>query len=303
MYNFASNTITELAFIPTDENYLVTKEELDKAAYINDKKILYFYRNRSIYYLNYETKECMLLDSNIVPDTCMTSGNNVLVYQTENVDNLINIIDLKDGVKRTIQCETNEKIRVLGFIDNNIVYGLAPEDIVTQTGKFLMKGIYIMDENLKIIRTYENDDSYISGTEFYESKIIIKRVAYDENNNLVDITDERLLSNTKSDSTKAKLYTGNSEKRQKELYIIPPVKGSVKTSWQNGKYVFPSDSAVHINNEFDITTEYYYVYTYGRLYYIDTDKSECISVAKNTGGVVIDLQGNKIWDRYMDDHK
>lgn len=120
--------------------------------------------------MNYETKECMLLDSNIVPDTCMTSGNNVLVYQTENVDNLINIIDLKDGVKRTIQCETNEKIRVLGFIDNNIVYGLAPEDIVTQTGKFLMKGIYIMDENLKIIRTYENDDSYISGTEFYESK-------------------------------------------------------------------------------------------------------------------------------------
>lgn len=108
----------------------------------------------------------MLLDSNVVPDTCMTSGNNVLVYQTENVDNLINIIDLKDGVKRTIQCETNEKIRVLGFIDNNIVYGLAPEDIVTQTGKFLMKGIYIMDENLKIIRTYENDDSYISGTEF-----------------------------------------------------------------------------------------------------------------------------------------
>lgn len=245
----------------------------------------------------------MLLDSNVVPDTCMTSGNNVLVYQTENVDNLINIIDLKDGVKRTIQCETNEKIRVLGFIDNNIVYGLAPEDIVTRTGKFLMKGIYIMNDNLKIIRTYENDDSYISGTEFYESKIIIKRVAYDENNNLVDITDERLLSNTESDSTKAKLYTGNSEKRQKELYIIPPVKGSVKTSWQNGKYVFPSDSAVHINNEFDITTEYYYVYTYGRLYYIDTDKSECISVAKNTGGVVIDLQGNKIWDRYMDDHK
>lgn len=303
MYNFASNTITELAFIPTDENYLVTKEELDKVAYINDKKILYFYRNRSIYYLNYETKECMLLDSNVVPDTCMTSGNNVLVYQTENVDNLINIIDLKDGVKRTIQCETNEKIRVLGFIDNNIVYGLAPEDIVIQTGKFLMKGIYIMDENLKIIRTYENNDSYISGTEFYESKIIIKRVAYDENNNLVDITDERLLSNTESDSTKVKLYTGNSEERQKELYIIPPVKGSVKTSWQNGKYVFPSDSAVHINNEFDITTEYYYVYTYGRLYYIDTDKSECISVAKNTGGVVIDLQGNKIWDRYMDDHK
>ena len=40
----------------------------------------------------------MLLDSNVVPDTCMTSGNNVLVYQTENVDNLINIIDLKDGV-------------------------------------------------------------------------------------------------------------------------------------------------------------------------------------------------------------
>jgi len=55
-----------------------------------------------------------------------------------------------------------------------------------------------MDENLKIIRTYENNDSYISGTEFYESKIIIKRVAYDENNNLVDITDERLLSNTES---------------------------------------------------------------------------------------------------------
>lgn len=88
-----------------------------------------------------------------------------------------------------------------------------------------MKGIYIMDENLKIIRTYENDDSYISGTEFYESKIIIKRVTYDENNNLVDITDERLLSNTESDSTKAKLYTGilRKDRRNYILFLLSKV--------------------------------------------------------------------------------
>ena len=99
-YNVDNNTTEELIFIPMEESYKVTERNVEKLAYINDNNILYFYHNRSIYYMNYETKECMLVDNNVLPEKCMLSGENILMYQTGDMENNcseIKIINLNDG--------------------------------------------------------------------------------------------------------------------------------------------------------------------------------------------------------------
>lgn len=302
-YTPEKNTTEELVFIPSKESYVVLAESINKLAYINDQNILYFYQNRSIYYLNYETKECMLIDNNVIPDSCMMSDNYTLMYQTGddlNDCNRIKIIDLKTGKNQYIECGSTERIKALGFIDNNIVYGVADSNVIKSAKKYLMKALYIVDENCKQVREYKNKGIYITGTDFYEAKIVIKRAAYNEEKKLEAIADDQLLSNSDEVSKNAETKVSSTEERQKELYIKPILTGSVKVNSQQAKYVFPLDASVYINNEFDEIAEYYYVFTYGRLYYISTSFEACKEVASNTGGVVIDPNGKKLWDRYID---
>lgn len=302
-YSAEKNTTEELVFVPSEESYMVLEKSIEKLAYINDHNILYFYQNRSIYYLNYETRECMLIDSNVIPKTCMMSSDYILVYQTgnnENDCNRIKIIDLKTGNNQYIDASGTERIKVLGFIDNNIVYGIADKNLINRTGRFAMKSMYIVDENKKIVREYANKDIYILDTFFYDTKIIIKRASFNEEGVLEAVNDDQLLSNSDELYKKAEIKTASTEERQKELYIKPVLTGSTRTNMQNAKYIFPLDASVYINNEFDVIEEYYYVFTYGKLYYFDTDFELCKEAAKNTGGVVVDKSGTKIWDRYMD---
>ena len=302
-YSAEKNTTEELVFVPSEESYMVLEKSIEKLAYINDHNILYFYQNRSIYYLNYETRECMLIDSNVIPKTCMMSSDYILVYQTgnnENDCNRIKIIDLKTGNNQYIDASGTERIKVLGFIDNNIVYGIADKNLINRTGRFAMKSMYIVDENKEIVREYANKDIYILDTIFYDTIIIIKRASFNEEGVLEAVNDDQLLSNSDELYKKAEIKTASTEERQKELYIKPVLTGSTRTNMQNAKYIFPLDASVYINNEFDVIEEYYYVFTYGKLYYFDTDFELCKEAAKNTGGVVVDKSGTKIWDRYMD---
>lgn len=302
-YSAEKNTTEELVFIPSEESYLVLSESINKLAYINEKNILYFYQNRSIYYLNYETRECMLIDSNVIPETCMMSSDYTLVYQTgDNANDCtqIKIINLETGHNQFINSSDSERIKVLGFIDNNIVYGIADKKMITDTGRFIISTIQIVDKDKKPIRKYGSQDFCIVDTIFYESKIIIKRAAFNEEGILEDISDDQLLSNSDELYKKAEIKVLSTEERQKELYIKPVLTGGTRTNIQNAKYIFPIEASVYINNEFDIISDYYYVFTYGRLYYIDSRFESCKEVAKNTGGVVVDKSGTKIWDRYMD---
>lgn len=301
-YSANDNTSEELVFIPTTESYKITKESVDKLIYINDQNILYFYQNRSIYYLNYETKECMLVDSGILPDSCMMSDNKTLVYQTGNDSSncdTIKVIDLPTGDMQYINCKDSERIKVLGFIDNNIVYGICDASTIEEN-IFPMKAIYIVNNKLEEVRKYQSQNIYFTGAEFYEAKIIINRVMKDESGNYMAIDDDQLLSNEESNKKKAVTKVVADEERQKELYIVPLSKGASKTNYQAAKYVYTSDNTVYINNEYDIYANYYYVYTYGDLYDIDTNLAACIKCADETGGVVTDHRGNLIWNRYKD---
>ena len=303
-YNVDNNTTEELIFIPMEESYKVTERNVEKLAYINDNNILYFYHNRSIYYMNYETKECMLVDNNVLPEKCMLSGENILMYQTGDMENNcseIKIINLNDGKTQELGCKDNERIMALGYIDNNIVYGIADVADISTDGpaQFPMKQLYIVNKDLEVVRTYCNDGEYVTDAEFFEDKIVIYRVTKDENGAWKELTNDQLLSNTGEQAEKGTIKVLSTEDRQKETYIDADTMGNTRTNYQEAKFSYPANSVIYIRNESEIREELYYVYTYGELYEVGMDREEMIEIARVTGGVVVDVAGTVIWTRYM----
>lgn len=302
-YSADTNVTKELIFIPMEEPFRVIEGNVDKLAYINEANVLYFYRNRSIYYMNYETKECMLVDSGVISDKCMLSEDNVLMYQTgesENDCTEIKLVELSTGKILTIECEEDERIKALGFIDGNPVYGTARcADTDKEENLFPMNTIRIVDNELVTVREYREPGYYVTGAEFYDTKIVLNRIAKDKNGEWKSAEADQLLSNSEEKNENVIIKVISSDDRQKETYIDMKGSGSSHTAVQTAGYEFPADSLIYIRNEFEMKEEFYYVYTYGELYRADTDKDAMIETARDTGGVVVDSSGNVIWTRYM----
>lgn len=301
-YDADSNTTEEYVFIPLTESVLTTKDAVDKLAYINKSGVLYFYLNRSIYQLNCDTKECMLIDNGIIPQTCMMSDKKTLVYQTgssaEDSGRIV-VINLENGEKKYIDSKKDEKIKVFGFIDNNIVYGLAKDADIKETGSFVMYELRIDTSELDRVKIYRMKDIFITDVIFYKTKMVIKRALLNEENELVEAMDDQLLSNSEVVEDKAAVIQKTSIERQKEYYINSSVSSVNKANLKQARYVYRPDSEMFINNEAHVKETYYYVFVYGKMYFANTDKNACIEIADKTGGVVVDNEGVRIWDRYM----
>ena len=66
-YDAADNRCDELIFISRSDSLYMIEKDINALSYVNDKGILYVYFNGSIYYLNTETKEYMLVADYVIP--------------------------------------------------------------------------------------------------------------------------------------------------------------------------------------------------------------------------------------------
>lgn len=306
-YNAKENKTKEIIFIPRTDPYVSIAQDIETLAYINDANILYMYNNGSIYYLDCTTKECMVVAGGVISSTCsMSEKSAMFVYQTGDAayDSLkIYILHLDTGELFELGAAAGSRIKVMGFIDGNTVYGEAKASMIKIDGdgnvSFPMYGITLMDKEHKTVREYSTQGGYVTDVIFDKSKLVIKRVREDGEGNLVEMEDDHLISNIDSDSKTLQINIRTTDFRQKENYIsLVSVGTAAKYSQKTVKYEFPSDSVVHIANSAPKDDKKYYAYGFGSLYTVSDSLAAAVSAASPRGGVVVDGSSRVIWERY-----
>ena len=305
-YDAEANTTTEIAFIPREDTYMSIAQDIETLSYINDDNILYMYSNETLYYMNCDTKECMVVADEIIADSCMMcDSNNILMYQVGdsayNCD-VVKVLYLETGEQYDINAASDEKIMALGFINGNIVYGLAKKDRIEMDAdgnvNFPMYGIYLVDSDKNIIKEYEPENLCILNVEFDENKITIERGREDSDGNYISVDEDILLSNSQESAYSLKITTRATDIRQKENYLSLITSGtSGKTSYKSTSYVFSDDSVVSLV-EMEENGNNYYAYGYGCLYKVTSSLAEAVLSASESGGVVVDDEARIIWSRY-----
>lgn len=310
-YDASENMTDEIIFIPKEEPYKSIAQDISILAYVNENGILYLYNSNTIYSVDCNTKECMVVADRVITDSCaMSEAGGMLMYQTGDKSydcSEMYIMLLENGEKYRLEADEGRRIKALGFIDGNVVYGQARADMiyVDNDGNvtFPMEAISLMNNQYEVVREYAVSNTYIMAVSVNEDRITMQRATLDANNNLVRISDDRLLSSANESKTSLMLTERTTESRQREKYISLRIKASgTKASYKSASYKFSANATINMAADGNISDKYY-VYGYGCLYEVTDSLSQAMSAAAESGGVVVNHDAQTIWSRYKSKEK
>ena len=203
----------------------------------------------------------------------------------------------------SISAASSEVVIPLGFMDNDVIYGVARvADVTTDyTGKTIipMYAIRIQDQNENILKDYRQEGIYILDVEKSGNMLILSRVTKDpESGELVSAGDDQIVNNKTRSQLKNRLTSVVTEKMettyQTALYKgDDDTKSSVKVT-NPKEVVFEGSRDVTINDE--DTLRRYYVYAKGEITGIYTVAADAVTEASELHGVVTNKQMAYVWE-------
>ena len=168
-YDNSLNTIEEEVYIPYSKSYAVLKDEMEQLLYRNRQQHVYFFLENGVYDVDLENRSAEQLVSIRQDDSLQVSENHEIIVWQEGDDinhsNQLNVRNLNTGEQTVIRAEDGEAIRPLGFMGEDIIYGVAREsDIRTENSGQIFYPMYkvcISNSSGNNLKEYGQDGIYI----------------------------------------------------------------------------------------------------------------------------------------------
>lgn len=128
-YRAERNVATEEIFVPADISYEMLKKQLDRLSYVNKQREMYLYLNENLCKVDIETGTTTVVRESI-PEDCFVvseSQESIAWMDADNASSAMNItvMNLESGETQHFAADDGQKIRALGFINEDFVYGMA----------------------------------------------------------------------------------------------------------------------------------------------------------------------------------
>jgi hypothetical protein len=299
VYHFDSeaNTIEEQLFIESDNSYQILKENWAKLLYVSDKNVFYIIVDDTLHRVNLKTgKEKMLLSNLKDNNYAVSEDGRFISWRGEDQDNLLHVMDLESENERQIASKSKEYILPIGFMQNDLVYGLAKASDVKQDGQILMYKIIVIDDKLKVQKKYQKNGYRISNTYIENGTIFLKgNMKNSQGNNVVE---EATINNVDMGAVGAvKMETKSGGEKQSEVRLVT----EQVLQGKKPQVLTPKEIARNNKGQLEISSELnrlnYYVYVGGRVVLCTQDVSEAIQSADAQSGVVLGHRQKYIWRR------
>lgn len=299
------NTIEELIYIPYSKTYEILDAELDSLLYLNREQHLYLTLENKVYCVDLEARTVELRNDVENEDTLSTSADHRILISTklypdsELASSLV-LTNLKTETDIVIQATTGDAIKPLGFVYDDVIYGIAHiEDVhYDNTGRlfFPMYQVIICNEAGALIKCYEPAGYYMTGLSQRDNQIILERVTIDAAGSVRDADPDYIT--TEKDFYETNVTDATTVVDIYETYVQLRLPKTVDSA--SLKIVIPKEIVYEGGRELtiDITTEKrYYVYDAYGLEYIYNLPSNAVGLAYEKSGWVYDSDGTLVWKR------
>ena len=305
-YHGEGTAVEEQVFIPYRMSYQTLQNNLGRLCYVNSSGTAYFYLNRTVYKIEPETGEFTEIISDINPDCFVSSGtNSQIAWMQEmetNTSTHITVMDLDNGKSREISAGKGQYLKALGFINDDLIYGLANiEDIAVQPAGdeiFAMKELKIESFDGTLVKDYNPDNCWVSGITITEGLVELSRVTKTEAGYTVASTDNIMNTRQVSSSTIGIDIAVTGRQGQILTLVMSDQKRNINPVVTN--FVLrPSVNEADLELGIDPEDPYqlFYVYAYGKLQEIVTDPGKAIRDADELVGVVVNREGQYVYER------
>lgn len=304
-YDVKTNCNEELSFLSTSLPYDSMKEDLEKFSYLNSNSVFYCILEGDLHEINLKKKSDNILESGLVNESLTASKDQSIIaiekdqniYKNRNIE----MIDLESGKRQNFTCNSNKRIRAVGFLSNDFIYGEADAINVSKSGNgtinFPITKIHIVNIDGKAIKDYQKAGRYILSTQIKGS--------------ILEMTLGKK-TGSKIRKTGAKDYIRYKEQEESDAVTI--TSKYTDTYWTQLYFKFPNYVYIQVVpdllltkieiNEDDVTlklsnsgeqVEQYYVYASGTQKAVYTNLTEAIADAYEQRGNVIDSKENVLW--------
>ena len=302
-YDNSLNTIEEEVYIPYSKSYAVLKDEMEQLLYRNRQQHVYFFLENGVYDVDLENRSAEQLVSIRQDDSLQVSENHEIIVWQEGDDinhsNQLNVRNLNTGEQTVIRAEDGEAIRPLGFMGEDIIYGVAREsDIRTENSGQIFYPMYkvcISNSSGNNLKEYGQDGIYIVDCAIEGNQITLSRIQRSENGRYQEILNDQIMNNVEEEPGQNKVVTADIDIYERYVQIQTKTTIDTKTI----KVLNPKEVVFEGGRELtlDAVSEVsrYYVYNAYGVQGIYSAPGKAVKEAYDSSGVVTNDRGITVW--------
>lgn len=305
-YDSTVNTIEELVYIPSEDPQDVIMEKVNQLSYINRDGILYLMDNRHIYGVNFTQRTYEVVADNLHYNGYVISDSNRMIawQEGESLENsqTVVLMNLNTGVQKRIEAKTSETIVPIGFIEEDLIYGIVNQnDIVTDYAREAVLPMYcvkIENENEGVLMTYEQENVYVLSGSVNQNQITLQRVSKAEDGTYVEIAEDQIVdaeSVSLGRNTMEVVVTQNYEKIR-QIVLRKEIDVNSMKQLTPKEVLFEGERSVYLRSS-DEEQEQFYVYGKYGIRGIYGNEDQAVDAAESEAGVVLNSAGNYVWKK------
>lgn len=305
VYRFSKekNCIEEVCFIASVEAMQFLQQDVGQIAYINEKMELFLMLDGTVYNINLETKEYTEIAKGLEEKTfAISESGSRIAWQEENSlydSGRINIMDLTTKEQYVLEAGQEERIRPLGFLKEDFIYGVARTgEIQSQNSiyPFPMYKVCVLDEKNQLEREYSSANIYVTEATVSGNVINMKRVKLTAGG-FEETTEDHMVNNQVEETRPVTLKTTKTDLKKTQVQLSLAKEVGEKTP----KLLTPKQVIYEENREIELEREndsiQFYVFGKGRILGTYSNVLEAIDSADENAGVVLNNRMNYVWER------
>ncbi len=302
-HNSVQNTIEELLYIPYEKTYAVLAAELDQLLYLNREQKLYFVLNNAVYGVDLVQRTYSRMLDIAQDEGLQVSEDDKIAVWPEGGDIYhskgLEIRNFETDTRKIISVAEGEVIRPLGFMQEDIIYGVArAEDIFMESSGRIFYPMYkicICNSSGELLKEYAQQDIYVTECRVSDNQITLERVRRLESGSYQEAQEEHITNNLEAETGKNIVVAEDTERYQR--YIEIQMRNVIDE--KSIKIVIPKEVVYEGGRRLNLPdsqeTERYYVYGPYGVDGIYISPAAAVNLAHDVSGIVVDKSGERIW--------
>lgn len=302
-YNCDQNVIEEKVFLPDQKSYDFLKSDMGILSYVSKDNQLFLLLSQKLYQIDIQNSKYQTLVENINEDqfaVSETNGHAAWRVTKGDQKGQIVMIDFETRETRNITPEQSQKLEVIGFMNEDLIYGTVQDgDVLTDENGHSKTGISTLriedfDGNIK--KEYHQDGLYITDATLGDTLLEFK-LCKKKGNSYKAKKKDNIMNNGSSSAGLISVEQTSSDRRGMMVRLkFKDSPGTDEPLIFQAKLRSTDEKIVQLNVE-STDQEVYYVYARGHLDSTWTDPAKAVKRADKQTGVVLNREQQYVWER------
>lgn len=305
-YEKGTNTLTERLYLPANESSEELLMGMDSLSCLSGSGTLYLLMGNIVYSVDTASHQAKALAEGMTEENFAVSPRQERIAWQDGEElhnsSAVHILDLETGKDAQIKAPEGSSIRLLGFVGEDLVYGLAEENSsVKVNGRTVQGPMYaleIVGKDMNLQTRYEKEGVYITDVEIEGSRVHLQRMTRVGDSYMAAGADTLVCNEeVEEDSMEGIGYLASEERgRVYFVQLSDSVSGSVDIKVPS-RAVAEENNTVTLGQTDRSGRRQYYAYSGGRLRGVFESFTDAVSAAYDGMGIVTDGDGNMFWSR------